>query len=355
MRCKMMGKACLRSPALPRMTQKRRINSPHLSESGSSPGTGPFVNQHNPALHRQSTSTPNQAFEPLLVDNVGLPYHDSSTIDLTDSGWTFREDHNDPICRFPSPGSHSTEYGEVGVSMPPSILSTASVPGSSGQSPDYRDTLNSATDLELPQATRENLCSPWRGSLRNPSNHSVGYVNHAETEQNRPDFLRGHEQKCTCISKLLLSIQTVHGSSAVAIDVTLKMNREAIASCWSVVECSCTEKLNLIIIACGLLELVLNSYQAALDNICGNSPDVSLMMASIPQFHSVEITVGDFGIEKEDRKFFLQELIIRGIRKIDDNLLPAIRPILGSEAQNLIEALVSHLSRKSKDIMAHRV
>ena len=104
-----------------------------------------------------------------------------------------------------------------------------------------------------------------------------------------------------------------------------------------------------MIISCGLLELVLNSYQSALETSCGGAEEH--LMSSTPKSRTVEVTLGGYGIEKEDQEFFLQELIIRGVRKIDSSLLPALRPALGLDAQNLHEALVVHLSLKSKAII----
>lgn len=357
LRCQTMGKECQYSPALPRLSQKKRVMSSNVSESSSSPVAGPPVSRDNRMLLRLSTSSRNQSFEPTLDDNLDLHYPDFPNFDLTDMQWNSWEGHeDDPTHQMSLSASHSSRYGDTIFSAVPSLLSAASVPTpcSNDQSPDYRDPSNSSVDLDSPQANPKNRCNSWVGSLKDPSTQVVSHANHAETEHNQQEHQQDHERSCTCLSKLLLAIQTVHKNPTVAIDKALRVNREAVACCWSVIECSCMSKLELVIISSGLLALVLNFYQSVLESVCGGGADESLMMASTPRPRPVEVTFGGFGIEKEDQKFFLRELITRGVRKIDNHLLPAFRPLLGLEAQNLTDALVSHLSRQSKAIICEK-
>lgn len=347
LRCTMMKKECRYSPALPRVFQKKRVMSSTGSESISSPVVSPSVNHE---LLRRSTSSQNQSLEPFLDDNLEFIYPNSLHANSTDMQWNSWEAHKNSTNQVSLSGSHSSTFGDTVFSPVPSHLSAASVPSSNNQSPDYNHVpSNSSVDLDSPQPNPKTRCSSWVGSLRDPSNHPVSYVNHARTEQNQQERQQDHEQRCTCLSKLLLAIQGVYKNPTIAIDVALKVNREAVACCWSVIQCSCTSKLGLVIISCGLLELVLNSYQSALETSCGGAEEH--LTSSTPRSRPVEVTLGGYGIEKEDQEFFLKELIIRGVRKIDSSLLPAFRPALGLEAQNLNEALVVHLSLKSKAII----
>lgn len=346
----MMGKECQYSPALPRLSQKKRFMSSNGSVSSSSPAAGPSVNPDNRTRLGLSASSQNQSLEPLLDDSLEILYPNSLDVNLLDMQWNSWDAREDPTNQLSLSGSHSSKYGDAIFSPVSSHLSTASVPSTNDQILDYnQDSSSSFVDPDSPQVNPKNRCSSWVGSLTDPSNRLVSYVNHAGTEQNQREPQQSHERGCTCLAKLLPAIQSVHKNQTVAIDVALRINREAVACCWSVIQCSCTSKLGFVIISCGLLELVLNSYQSILDSLCGGADEC--LMASTLRPHPVEVTLGGFGIEKEDQQFFLKELIKRGIRKIDSSVLPAFRPILGLEAQELHEALVFHLSRKSKAII----
>lgn len=350
-RCQSMKKECQYSPALLRLFQKRRLKFSNASEFTSSSRISPVVTQINLALLERTTSFLNRSFEPFLDDNLDLHYPASLNEELTDRHWIFWKARKNFTDLFSLSEPHSIRRDDEGFSAIFSTVSTASIPSSDDQNSDYRDFLNSFIFLDLPQFNSNNQCSSCVGSFGDLSHHLVSFESHSETERTQKELLKNHEKFCSCLSNLLLAIQNVHKNSAVTIDVVFKINRKAIASCWSVIECSCISKLILLIIFCELLELVLNSYQMALETFCGSGAKEFLMTVSIPQPRPVEITLGGFDIDKDDQRFFLQQLIIRGIRKIDDDLLPAFRFFLGLKTQNLTEVLISHLSCKSKAIM----
>lgn len=350
LRCKTMKKECQYSPALPRMSQKKRMVPSNESESNSPPAACPSVNQDNHTLLWPSTSSQSQSPGPFLSDNVEFLCSNSFNVDLTDTRWSSWEVHENPTNQVSLSDSHPSKYGDAVFSPIPSHLSAASVPSSNDQSLDYsQDPSSSSIDLSSPQVDPTNWYSPFVGSLRDPSNHLLRYLDHPKTEQNQHEPQRDGKRGCMCLSKLLLAIQSVHKNPTVAIDVAFRVNREAVDCCWSLIQCSCTNKLGLVIIACGLLELVLNSYRSASKSFCGGEDGCSV--ASTPKFRPVEVTLGGFGIEKEDQQFFLKELVTRSVRKIDSTLLPAFCPCIGLEAQDLHEALTSHLSHKSKEII----
>lgn len=346
-RCKTMNKDCLYSPALPRMSQKNRMVPSNESESNSPPAASPSVHQGNHTPLRPSTSSQSQSPGPLLSDNMEFLCSDSLNFDLTDMRWSSWEVHGNPTDQVSVSGSLPSD---AVFSQIPSHLSAASIPSSNDLGPDYSQVpSNSSTDLDSPQVNPTNWCSPLLGSLRDPSTNLVSHVDHPGPDENQQKPQQDHKRGCNCLSKLLLALKIVHKNPTVAVDVAFRANREAVACCWSLINCSCTNKLSLVIIACGLLELVLNSYQSAFESFCGGADECSL--ASTPKSRPVEVTLGGFGIEKEDQRFFLSELVTRGIRKIESTLLPAFYPAIGLEAHDLHEALISHLSQKSKAII----
>lgn len=284
-----------------------------------------------------------------------LIYPTSLGLDLADMQWSNYGPQEDLTNRPSVSEAPSNQRCDAVLSPLPSHLSAVSVPSRRDPSVDCDEgSSHLSNDLGSPHANQRSRRRLHMEAVKGSSNHPISCGNQVGTEQNQNDAEGDH---ATCLSKLLAAIQNVHKSLTAPIDVVLKVNRDAVACCLSAMRCSCTRRFNLLIISCGLLELVLNLYQSAVENFCGDGGSgsggsvVENLHRSTPKTPPVQLKLGGLDIEKEEQEFFVRGLVTRAICKIDETVLPAFRSAVATEAQDLVEALVLHLSRKSRIIV----
>lgn len=354
LRCRMMGKKCQYSPALPRLSQRKRLNSSNGSDSGSSPAADPSVNQDNLTTVLLSAPSHTESLELLTDDIMELIYPSSLDLDLADLQWNNYGSQED-LTNRPLVSEAPNQRCDAVLSPLPIHLSAVSVPSRRDPSVDCDEGCsNPSNDLGSPHPNQRSQRRLQMGAVKGSSNHPISCGKQVGTEHNQNDPEGDH---ATCLSKLLAAIQNVHMSLTAPIDVVLKVNRDAVTCCLSAMRCSCTRRFNVLIISCGVLELVLNLYQSAVENFCdgggtgSGGSAVENLHGSTPNPPPVQLKLGGLDIEKEDQEHFVRELVTRAICKIDETVLPAFRSAVGTEAQDLAEALVLHLSRKSKLIV----
>ena len=162
---------------------------------------------------------------------------------------------------------------------------------------------------------------------------------------------------CGCFSRLLTAMQRVSTHANVcspALDSVLCANRAASKHCFASLQCPSGSASDINIscttIACGLLDRILASYQAALDSFCAclhgekegdkdkDDEDEGDIMA---EPGSIQIRLGAFAMEKSEQVLCAKEIVAREIEKVQETLKG-----YAEEKDNIRSVLLAHLIKR---------
>lgn len=181
---------------------------------------------------------------------------------------------------------------------------------------------------------------------------------------------------CECFAHLLEAMQhmNIHTTSRnPKLDAVLSANQTAVKHCLTSLQCSDSQTIShdylnsCATIACGLLDRVLSSYQAALEVFCANldsegenrlgehgeerigehennEDDEERMTARAT---TVQLRIGSFALERSDQVLWAREIVAREAGKVQETLKG-----FGSEGQGARSVLLNHLSERYKRVIS---
>ena len=137
------------------------------------------------------------------------------------------------------------------------------------------------------------------------------------------------------------------------LDVVLYVNRTAAKLCLTSLQCSHSFRIaahdmtgSCSTIACGLLDRILVSYQAALEVFCANIDDERMTAQSTP----VELRLGSFALERSEHVLWAREIVAREAGKIQVTLKGLevqgrrIRTVLLAHLLDTCESVIDQVS-----------
>lgn len=153
------------------------------------------------------------------------------------------------------------------------------------------------------------------------------------------------------VLQVIPEVQKNLRANSPALDTTLQVNRDAIATCQNLTKCPYDKDICFRTVACGLIGLVLSSYQAALEHFYDDNIE-SGQLRSGSKTKKPELTLGGFSIEREDQKTFVKEIVKKEVRKIRElSSAVLVSGTAGIEEQHLAETMMTYLDRKTQAVI----
>ena len=163
-------------------------------------------------------------------------------------------------------------------------------------------------------------------------------------------------QSCKCFVGLLTAMQRISehaNTSDPALDSVLCGNRAAAKHCIGSLHCAygsaSTDNVSCTSVACGLLEHILSSYQAALDSFCADlerdkvedqggvaEEDEDKIVPS-----GLQVRLGAFAVGKGEQVLCAKEIVAREIEKLRFAVEGCIK-----EGENIRSVLLAHLIQR---------
>ena len=346
--------ACKYSPAVPRIYHKKS-NRNRVEESQI---TLPTTSSESPLL-RDSYGTqvaqsqdiyPAAAAPPSTFDQQ--VYGVGANAEPNSFFWPYLPQNSIGVHPYPNLWPSNIDSSSTMTTTP--VLTNAATPTSA----------NSATSL-LPAANQirgSNTQNSGHYPLAPPSASSQGTA-----------FARA---PCECFAHLLEAMQrmNIHTTSrSPKLDAVLSANRTAVKHCLTSLQCSNPQTISrdnlssCATIACGLLDRILSSYQAALEVFCASlggegekrlgehgdemigghedNEDEEERMAA--RTTTIQLRIGSFALERSDQVLWAREIVAREAGKVQETLKG-----FGSEGQGVRSVLLNHLLERCKRVIS---
>ena len=215
---------------------------------------------------------------------------------------------------------------------------------------------NASTPVSLTAASVESsfppvLSPPMKQSEVSRERETYNLHHGKSSAQSRT---RDHTVSCVCFPRLLAAMQRVSTHANIgspALDIVLCANRTASKQCFASLQCSggtaSTMSISCISIACGLLDRILVSYQAALHNFCDTlnarkEIDTNLTEedeeGSAAEPDAIQLKLGAFAMEKSEQIRCARGIVAREIEKV----LATLKNLTG-DSQTIRKVLSAHL------------